>query len=134
MQRGSCLDGERVRTGSVRSRVESALALWRHENPQNKPPSISAICRLAGVSRANLYVHHPELLASIRKAGSNDPAPVKKSSPKRRPATDWHQEALNLDRKYKALLLVYLALETELRHLKAVVESFRAASSKQART
>lgn len=49
----------------VRERVEAAIRLRRHAAPAS-PVSVSAICKDAAVSRANLYAHYPDLVAAIR--------------------------------------------------------------------
>jgi hypothetical protein len=54
-----------AREGSVRERVEAALTLRRHAEPAS-PVAISLICRDAGISRANLYAHYPDLVQTIR--------------------------------------------------------------------
>lgn len=37
-----------------------------HILTENKAPSISLLCQLAGVNRANLYATHPDIVAEIR--------------------------------------------------------------------
>lgn len=50
-------------TLSVRERIEVALM---HLSNENTMPSVALVCRLAGVSRANLYTSHPDIVKNIR--------------------------------------------------------------------
>lgn len=50
-------------TLSVRERIQVALA---HLSSERTQPSIALVCRLAAVSRANLYISHPDILENIR--------------------------------------------------------------------
>ena len=52
-------------TLSVRERVDAALILLRKNNPRARI-TVSELCRTAGVSRANLYASHRDVVQSLR--------------------------------------------------------------------
>lgn len=96
-------------------RLRAALQLKTTENPFANP-SISELCRLAGVSRATLYQHHKSLLAELRPhsaTGSKEKSLVQNTQ--RRPS--------GADTQLKALLYLCLELQLELNSLKALVPS-----------
>ncbi|UJB67370.1 hypothetical protein YS110_06155 [Acidovorax sp. YS12] len=51
---------------SVRERVDAALVLLRRDNPRAQI-TVSELCRVAGVSRANIYASHKDVVESLRK-------------------------------------------------------------------
>lgn len=54
------------RSSRVADRLDSAL-LALQANPSLAPAgNISALCRLANISRSNLYANYPELIARLR--------------------------------------------------------------------
>lgn len=46
---------------SVRERVDAALVLLRRDNPRAQI-TVSELCRVAGVSRANIYASHKDVV------------------------------------------------------------------------
>lgn len=63
---------------SVRERVNAALILLRRDNPRARI-TVSELCRVAGVSRANIYASHQDVVESLRKevhAASSHAQPV----------------------------------------------------------
>ena len=67
---------------SVKNRLASALALLKAEN-RIESASISEICRLAKVSRANVYASHRQMLIEAKGAA----APKNRKSVKREKST-----------------------------------------------
>lgn len=95
---------------TVRERIEAAIGLRRHANPA-LPLSVSAICREAAVSRANLYAHYPDLVQAIRSTWLPRAAPAQSADKARAPLLD----RAPIDKE-----LLYLCLE-----LRAEVEALR---------
>ena len=90
---------------SVRERIEVALA---HLYSERKQPSIALVCRLAAVSRANLYTSHPDILEGIRSLKERKSIPRSRSPQK-------HVDAENRRELKKTVdTLAYTCLE--LRH------------------
>lgn len=52
---------------TVAEKVGAVLALHRVENP-GVPLTVSSLARQAGVSRANLYISHPDVVASLKRS------------------------------------------------------------------
>jgi AcrR family transcriptional regulator len=103
--------------GTVRERVQAAIALRLHANPA-APVSVAGICRDAAVSRANLYAHYPDLVAAIRATWQPRRVPVKQGPRDQ----DTSRTLPPVD---KALLYLCLELRAELEALRkrAVVKS-----------
>jgi AcrR family transcriptional regulator len=57
------------RTPEAAARLSKALALLKRRNSDaaRQGPTISELCRLAGVSRNAIYRYHPTILAALRK-------------------------------------------------------------------
>lgn len=92
---------------SVRERVEAALKVARSENPSSRI-SVSELSRLAGVSRANLYTSHRDIVARLQS--------TPKKGPPRQPGADPSQKLKQLrielrDQVRKNRALVYLVIE-----------------------
>lgn len=54
---------------AVAARLAGALEVLTQHSGRDMPhqgPTVSALCRLAGVSRNSLYRYHPEILAALR--------------------------------------------------------------------
>lgn len=51
---------------SIRNKVLAVIAYLTHEN---EPLSVAKVCKLAEVSRANLYSTYPDLVAKIQECG-----------------------------------------------------------------
>jgi hypothetical protein len=71
-------------TKSAGQRLREALAeLVRQQSSDNapQPPTATALCELAGVSRNALYRYHPDVLEELhnlqRQQGGGDPGPAK---------------------------------------------------------
>ncbi|UIF89464.1 hypothetical protein KAF44_29235 (plasmid) [Cupriavidus necator] len=92
---------------SVRERVEAALKVARSESPSSRI-TVSELSRLAGVSRANLYTSHRDIVASLQSS--------RKEGHPRQPSTDPSQKLKQLrielrDQVRKNRALVYLVIE-----------------------
>lgn len=105
----------KARQESVRDRVEAALALRRHAEPSS-PVAISLICRDAGVSRANLYAHYPDLVQKIRSTWAPRTEPAKR-------AELAIEKAVRLPVVDTALLYLCLELRAEVEALRMRIES-----------
>lgn len=53
-------------SGSVRDRIERVLAIFVHNDAPFRG-SIAEFCRLAGISRSNLYAHHSDIVHHLRR-------------------------------------------------------------------
>ena len=104
-------------TLSVKQRVRAVIALKQHE-ASGVPLSISEVCRLAGVNRANLYAHHQDLIEEIR-----NHAPGKDATRGGYQTSDQRDRRVarvppDFERQYRALLYVCLEQQLEIRSLK----------------
>lgn len=99
---------------SVRERVEAAIRLRRHASPASRVV-VSAICRDARVSRANLYAHYPDLIQAIRSTWLPSRAPARQPREVAAPAP----ERPTVD---KALLYLCLELKAEVEALRKRIE------------
>lgn len=98
---------------SVAERLRAALHLTLVEDQYTRI-SIAELCRRAGVSRATLYQHHPELLREIRSQVQG----IKKMVPKAA-KSEVTRPILDLDAK--ALLYLCLEQQMEINSLKVLV-------------
>lgn len=98
----------------VRERVQAALSLRLHTNP-TAPVAISAICRDADVSRANLYANYPDLVHAIRATWGKRTG---KAKPPLRQVTPSPQACVN-----KELLLLCLELRAEVEALRKRIDA-----------
>ncbi|WP_149136819.1 hypothetical protein [Cupriavidus campinensis] len=113
----------------VVERVEAVLALQRHEN---LPLSIAAVCRLAQVNRASLYVHHPAVVERIKGLSpTRNRQPVR--SAKAVASAELHKRLQAQLQRNRALLLICLELECENQRLRARLAAGQALKSKNAR-
>jgi len=103
-----------VRVQTVAAKVQAVLALHRAQRP-GVHLSISALARAAGVSRANLYASHSELIASM-KAVRQKEKPREDRSPSVQ-TKRLREEIARLKRVNKALLLLNMALRQEVARL-----------------
>lgn len=100
---------------SVEERVRAVLHLKVMENNE-KELTVSELCRLAGVSRATLYQHHPELLTEVRsKLGVRTRVGAAKSK------SNLKVTSVSFEPQLKSLLYLCLELQMEVRSLKAMV-------------
>lgn len=102
-------------------RVEAVLTLIKNENG-GRGLTISKVCKLANVNRANLYERHPELLAEIRKACHSSP---KKVSTDKNTFQVKKDELTELTTKYKALLKMALEQQAEIEWLRKLIPAQR---------
>lgn len=102
---------------NVVERVNAALQMQRHESASQRI-SVSEICRLAGVSRANLYASHPEIVAEIlgHPVGERSVQPSRKTAN----ATLSHAASVSASEREKALLYLCLELQAEVQSLRAL--------------
>jgi hypothetical protein len=108
---------------SVDERIAGAMAYLIAEN-RLQTTSVVEFCRIADVSRANLYVHHPEVLASLRCAGSPSPRVSRKKNS--RPIDQ--QDTIN------ALRAICIELALEVHQLRQKVASLETDRSGRSRT
>jgi transposase-like protein len=102
---------------SVAERVGAALALLERDG-RASCVTVSEICRRAGVSRANLYATHPNLIAEI--LGNRADATPKPSTSKALSSTKKHKSAEKASEREKALLYLCLELKVEVEHLRVL--------------
>lgn len=100
---------------NVEERLLAALHLKTMEN-QEKACSVSELCRIAGVSRATLYQHHPALLAEIRLR-----LEVRTKSQSVESKSERKAKSTSLEPHIKSLLYLCLELQMEVRSLKALI-------------
>lgn len=99
-------------TLSVRERVDAALILLRKDNPRARI-TVSELCRTAGVSRANLYASHRDVVQSLRVEARSSPRQKKSSSTP--PVMKQLREKLAAEaRKNHALVYLVTELRAEL--------------------
>lgn len=83
--------------------------------------NVSAICRAAGVSRASLYSHHPDLVREILAWGGK---PRSRDKPKRQPGyllEELQADKKDLQRRLNSLLLICVELQAEVRTLRTLM-------------
>lgn len=105
---------KRVSDLGPRERVEAALKLHQMEFPGTSL-SVAKVCVQASVSRANLYEHHPDLVRKILGLGK---AATKRAKPAAT-LVDLKKSLAAEKRRTKALLLVCVELQAEVRRLQA---------------
>lgn len=92
----------------VRLKVENALIYLTNLSPGQRI-SVSEVCRLAGVSRANLYSSHSDLLAKIRDSNKSSGRRLGTKSASNRQLSE---ELTVLRKKVKALAFLCLELKS----------------------
>lgn len=102
---------------SVRERVDAVLTLHRAEHPA-VPIAISELADRAGVSRANLYERHSDLIKTLQ--------PLRRSRKTEQsimevPTTALREEIKELKRQNKALLYLNVELREEIYRLQSRV-------------
>lgn len=127
-------------TLNVRERVQAAI-LFLRENNGLKAVTVSAVCRAAGVSRANLYQHHRDIVDEISQSARTAPAESasKNGGARRVKGTDQDVSELQhrlreSEAKYRAVLYVCLEQQAELVALRQELESQLASQMPGART
>lgn len=53
------------KNSKVRQKLTAAIALLNDESP-GQPICVSALCKMAGVNRSNIYASHSDILADLR--------------------------------------------------------------------
>lgn len=97
---------------SVRERVDAALKLARRENQRAKL-TVSELSRLAGVSRANLYASHPDIVLGLRSESRTTRAHRYDAETSKKLAAARLQLAQEV-RKNRALIYLVIELRAEL--------------------
>jgi len=107
---------------TVHEKVEAALSFLKSESPFLSP-SVAAVCKAAGVNRGSLYANHPALIEKIegrpikkKEAAERDKKVEAKES--RKSPADRLKES---EARYKALLLLCLEQQAEIRTLKKLL-------------
>jgi AcrR family transcriptional regulator len=104
---------------SVPERVRSALVLFQRESGRRL--SVNGVCRAAGVNRAGLYAHHPNLVEEILTLSRS--TPIAPSVDRRRADREDLRKAADrlkeIDARYRALLVVCIEQQAEISALQA---------------
>ncbi|HKU28268.1 MAG TPA: hypothetical protein VJQ54_22565 [Candidatus Sulfotelmatobacter sp.] len=117
---------------SVRERVEAALKIARCENPHSRI-SVSELSRLAGVSRANLYSSHRDIVASL-KPGSGKGQLSRRSADLSEKLKQIRMELRDEVRKNRALVYLLIELRAELQRTRnQLVEEKQATGAREKR-
>jgi hypothetical protein len=93
----------------IELKVTNALNHLLNECP-GQYISISKVCRLAEVSRANLYSTYPTLLAKIRAANTVD-GNKRKTTPPPRTGISSPEDVKRLEKRVKVLALLCIELQ-----------------------
>lgn len=104
-------------TLTVRDRFEAAVHAYRQDYPTSQP-SIALICRLAGLSRANIYATYPDLVASVHSSRMRTQRAEELPVRDRRCGACAAKDEEN--KRLKALLYVCLELRAEVESLRAL--------------
>ncbi|MGJ7575400.1 hypothetical protein ACSFBX_33115 [Variovorax sp. RB2P76] len=107
---------------TVYEKVEAALSFLKSESPFLSP-SVAAVCKAAGVNRGSLYANHPALIEKIegRRIKKREVAEGEKgveAKESRKSPADRLKES---EVRYKALLLLCLEQQAEIRMLKKLL-------------
>jgi hypothetical protein len=106
---------------SVEDRVWAAVKVLKLGAPARKP-SISEVCRAAGVNRANLYANHPQIVTALKKTTVKSGKSTK-TDDLRKDAQELRTQRNALQNQYKALLLLCLEQQAEIKSLQSRVAS-----------
>ena len=102
----------RLAIPKVVDRVEAALLLYQRKHP-NQVITVSALARLAGVNRSNLYTSHKDLVDRLRE----QPKPERRANNKS--SIQLLQKRVRaLSRQNQALLLLNVELSEEICRLR----------------
>lgn len=101
---------------SVRERIDAALKLTRRDNPRARI-TVSELSRLANVSRANLYMSHPDVLASLR-SEPNVSLPRRHDAAASEKLMQVRMELQEEVRKNRALVYLVIELRAELQRIR----------------
>jgi hypothetical protein len=105
----------------VKLKVENALTYLTNQAPGQRI-SVSEVCRLAGVSRANLYSSHSDLLAKIRDSNKSS---VRRLGTKNASNRQLSEELKVLRKKVKALAFLCLELKSRNERLESRLVSLQ---------
>lgn len=103
---------------NVVTRIRAAMLAHKTDR-ELATMSVSAICRAAGVSRANLYVSHPELLREIRGWGAKEPTKNKLRVELAAQLKAEVEKRKLLQDRFDALLTVCVEMQAEIMALRA---------------
>ncbi|CAE6797234.1 hypothetical protein R75461_05012 [Paraburkholderia nemoris] len=108
---------------SVLERVEAAIAFLASDTGGRKL-SVSAVCRAAGVSRANLYSSHPEIVKQIvgPKQSLQESTNAGDSRGDDEALSGVNRCASGCEDRYRALLTVCLEQQAEINFLRLKLE------------
>lgn len=98
---------------AVRDRLMAAIALHKDESP-GLPITVSKICRMAGVNRANVYANHSDILLELQRAQIG--RPVRRNKNKASNKT-FKVELESLRRQNKALIYLCMELQSSVNDL-----------------
>jgi AcrR family transcriptional regulator len=98
---------------SVRERIDAALKLARRDNPRAKI-TVSELSRLAGVSRANLYTSHGDVVLQLQSESKANRQCRSNTDPSEK-LKKIRLELENEVRKNRALVYLVIELRAELR-------------------
>lgn len=108
---------------SVLERVEAAISFLASDTGGRKL-SVSAVCRAAGVSRANLYSSHPEIVKRIVGSKQSLQESIKAGNSRRdgEALSGVNRCVLECEDRYRALLTVCLEQQAEINFLRLKLE------------
>lgn len=115
--------GKKKSKASVDERIQTVLGLW---DADGRSGSVSAFCREAGISRANLYARRLDVIKRFRKARRKQVPRVTRMPKKSRSGT--RPDAMA---RYKALLLVCMEQQEEIYRLREELASLLGARTKR---
>lgn len=109
---------ERKKISKIRQKLTAAIALLENESP-GQPIRVSALCRIAGVNRSNIYASHSDILADLRERMPDGPS----NRPTRRAEiTAPETEVVRLGLQNKALLYLCVELRASISDLEKRVQ------------
>ena len=94
---------------SVQQRISAAIQLARFKNP-GRPVNVSELCRIAKISRSNLYATYPKIIEDIQNSRSKSQRKTSRS------ITDSQARLQKLKLELEARNKVLLFLALELKH------------------
>ena len=108
---------------SVLERVEAAISFLVSDT-EGRKLSVSAVCRAAGVSRANMYSSHPEIVGRIvsLKQSPQGPTKARNSRGDGEALSGVNRRISECEDRYRALLTVCLEQPAEINFLRLKLE------------
>lgn len=113
---------------SVRERLEAAIELHNFENPTSSL-SISALSKVAGVSRSNIYSSHPDIVGKYRLA--KGVSTEKEHTDSKEKLKRIRQELLVERKRNIALLFLVTEQREELQRLRAKLDRAQTKSGRR---